>query len=91
MSFSLADDGNRCLLNVSSQVSIECEMNIQYPSKLCFLMWSVCYPLQGLHLWGIKDKTLQRKYHGVTQGYYTIHSCFGGVNQVFLASGSEGT
>ncbi|EDO48557.1 predicted protein [Nematostella vectensis] len=62
MSFSVSDDGRRCLLNVASQ---------------------------GLHLWNIKDRVLERKYQGVTQGFYTIHSCFGGVNQDFLASGSE--
>ena len=47
--------------------------------------------LQGLHLWDINDRMLVQKYQGVTQGFYTIHSCFGGVNQDFLASGSEGT
>ena len=45
---------------------------------------------QGVHLWDLEDKVLLRKFQGVTQGYYTIHSCFGGVNQVFVASGSEG-
>ncbi|CAG2106775.1 unnamed protein product, partial [Medioppia subpectinata] len=44
---------------------------------------------QGVHLWDLEDKILLRKFQGVTQGYYTIHSCFGGVNQVFVASGSE--
>ncbi|XP_053211960.1 WD repeat-containing protein 26-like [Panonychus citri] len=44
---------------------------------------------QGVHLWDLEDRILVRKYQGVTQGYYTIHSCFGGVNQVFIASGSE--
>ncbi|OQR69625.1 WD repeat-containing protein 26-like [Tropilaelaps mercedesae] len=44
---------------------------------------------QGLHLWDIRDKTLLMKYRGITQGYYTIHSCFGGVNEKFIASGSE--
>lgn len=44
---------------------------------------------QGLHLWDINDRMLVQKYQGVTQGFYTIHSCFGGVNQDFLASGSE--
>lgn len=43
-----------------------------------------------MHLWDIEDRVLVRKFQGVTQGYYTIHSCFGGVNQVFIASGSEG-
>lgn len=44
---------------------------------------------QGVHLWDLEDKVLIRKFQGVTQGYYTIHSCFGGINQVFIASGSE--
>ncbi len=45
---------------------------------------------KGVHLWDLKDKCLVRKFQGVTQGFYTIHSCFGGINQDFLASGSEG-
>ncbi|XP_064623467.1 WD repeat-containing protein 26-like isoform X1 [Lineus longissimus] len=44
---------------------------------------------QGVHLWDLKDRCLIRKYQGVTQGFYTIHSCFGGMNQDFIASGSE--
>jgi len=44
---------------------------------------------QGVHLWDLQDRCLVRKFQGVTQGYYTIHSCFGGVNQDFIASGSE--
>lgn len=45
---------------------------------------------QGVHLWDLEDRVLVRKFQGSTQGYYTIHSCFGGQNQVFVASGSEG-
>ncbi|XP_017490651.1 PREDICTED: WD repeat-containing protein 26-like, partial [Rhagoletis zephyria] len=44
---------------------------------------------QGVHLWDLEDRVLVRKFQGLSQGYYTIHSCFGGVDQVFLASGSE--
>ncbi|RXG72864.1 WD repeat-containing protein 26 [Armadillidium vulgare] len=44
---------------------------------------------QGVHLWDLEDKVLVRKYRGLTQGHYTIHSCFGGENQDFIASGSE--
>ncbi|KAI2799628.1 WD repeat-containing protein 26, partial [Blomia tropicalis] len=44
---------------------------------------------QGVHLWDLEDRVLVRKFQGITQGYYTIHSCFGGVEQVFIASGSE--
>lgn len=46
---------------------------------------------QGVHLWDLEDRCLVRKFQGVTQGFYTIHSCFGGYNQDFIASGSEGT
>lgn len=44
---------------------------------------------QGLHMWDIENKSLIRKFHGITQGLYTLYSCFGGVNQNFIASGSE--
>ena len=44
---------------------------------------------QGVHLWDLEDKILLRKFQGVTQGFYTIHSCFGGLGNVFIASGSE--
>lgn len=44
---------------------------------------------QGLHLWDLEDKCLVRQYQGVTQGTYTIYSCFGGTNESFIASGSE--
>jgi WD40 repeat protein len=44
---------------------------------------------QGVHLWDLEDRCLIRKFQGVTQGFYTIHSCFGGLNQNFIASGSE--
>lgn len=46
---------------------------------------------QGVHLWDLQDRCLIRRFQGVTQGHFTIHSCFGGVNQDFIASGSEGT
>ncbi|XP_014272127.1 WD repeat-containing protein 26 isoform X4 [Halyomorpha halys] len=44
---------------------------------------------QGVHLWDLEDRVLIRKFQGVTQGHFTIHSCFGGLNQDFIASGSE--
>lgn len=44
---------------------------------------------QGLHLWDLEDKCLVRQYQGTTQGTYTIYSCFGGINESFIASGSE--
>jgi len=45
---------------------------------------------QGVHLWDLQDRCLVRRFQGVTQGHFTIHSCFGGTNQDFIASGSEG-
>ncbi|XP_059470541.1 WD repeat-containing protein 26 [Neocloeon triangulifer] len=44
---------------------------------------------QGVHLWDLQDRCLVRKFQGVTQGHFTIHSCFGGINEEFVASGSE--
>lgn len=44
---------------------------------------------QGLHLWDLRDKCLIRIFQGASQGSYTIHSCFGGINESFIASGSE--
>ncbi|KAI4486653.1 hypothetical protein M0804_006023 [Polistes exclamans] len=44
---------------------------------------------QGVHLWDLQDRCLVRRFQGVTQGHFTIHSCFGGINQDFIASGSE--
>jgi len=44
---------------------------------------------QGVHLWDLQDKVLVRKFQGLTQGTFTVHSCFGGLDQEFIASGSE--
>lgn len=44
---------------------------------------------QGLHLWDLEDKCLVRRFQGVSQGNFTIYSCFGGVHESFVASGSE--
>lgn len=45
---------------------------------------------QGIHLWDLHDRQLVRKYQGVTQGHYVNHATFGGPNEEFIASGSEG-
>ncbi|XP_005177242.1 WD repeat-containing protein 26 homolog [Musca domestica] len=44
---------------------------------------------QGLHLWDLEDKCLLRSFQGIRQSKFAIHSCFGGVNESFVASGSE--
>merc|ERR1712048_412287 len=44
---------------------------------------------QGINLWDVESRTQLRRFRGLTQGFYMIHSCFGGVNDDFIASGSE--
>ena len=43
----------------------------------------------GLHMWDVEERCLVRKFVGITQGFYTVYSCFGGADQNFIASGSE--
>ena len=40
-------------------------------------------------MWDIEERCLVRKFVGITQGFYTVYSCFGGADQNFIASGSE--
>lgn len=44
---------------------------------------------QGLHLWDLEHRTLQRRFRGSKHGEYIVVSCFGGENQDFVATGSE--
>jgi len=42
-----------------------------------------------LHLWDLQERKLIQKYKGQKQSRYVLRSCFGGVNEAFIASGSE--
>jgi WD40 repeat protein len=44
---------------------------------------------QGLHMWDIEERCLVRRFVGINQGHYTLYSCFGGLGNNFIASGSE--
>ncbi|KAL4715393.1 hypothetical protein ACJJTC_015164 [Scirpophaga incertulas] len=44
---------------------------------------------QGVHLWDLRSRSLVRRFRGLSQGHFTIHACFGGPRQDFVASGSE--
>lgn len=44
---------------------------------------------QGLHLWDLENKCKIRQFRGSTASTFAIHPCFGGVNESFIASGSE--
>ena len=61
-----------------------------FNKTLCISCLYYNFVFQGIHLWDLKDRCLVRKLQGLKQGFYTIHSSFGGPNQEFVVSGSEG-
>lgn len=95
MSMAVSNDGTYLLLNLLNQVaqtrcsaqSSRCTCPVCSQSGHTF---SPLHPLQAVHLWNIKECTFVQRYQGLTQDFYTIHSCFGGPNNSYIASGSEG-
>ena len=63
-------------------------------SQARFFMYFRCskkfFSSQGVHVWDVDDQILIRKYQGAVQGFYTIFATFGGSNEQYVASGSEG-
>jgi len=54
-------------------------------STLCL----VSLAKQCLHLWDIRDRCLVHRYQGTVQAHFVSHSTFGGVDENFIAGGSE--
>lgn len=54
-------------------------------STLCLVSLSK----QCLHLWDIKDRCLIHRYQGTVQAHFISHPTFGGVDENFIAGGSE--
>ena len=99
MTFTLDDNDRYALLNVATQGRSDSYIfmirNPKHTLDIFTQDLSIFRPtwkfvlISGLHMWDIEERCLVRKFVGITQGFYTVYSCFGGTDQNFIASGSE--
>ena len=86
--FSVSNDDQYALLNVQGQGlhlwDIKCGSLVSF--------WNIYASIFQVHI--LKNQKLEfkfkvRRFRGNKQGFYVIHSCFGGENDELIASGSE--
>ncbi|KAF6040879.1 hypothetical protein EB796_000811 [Bugula neritina] len=88
VSFTISEDGRLVLLNIDSEGRLG--KNALISAITCHVTdIPILYMYHWYPYWDLKNNCMVRKLHGLKQGYYAIHSSFGGVNQDFVASGSE--
>lgn len=86
--FSVSNDDQYALLNVQGQGlhlwDIKCGSLVRFLKYLCIYFSGSYFKNAKLEF-----KFKVRRFRGNKQGFYVIHSCFGGENDELIASGSE--
>ena len=83
-SVKISDDSQFALINHAPNVSPE------FLTSLWDIIDDIGPIVKEILLWDLTTGTVDRKYTGQQQGRHIIRSCFGGVNNNFIVSGSEG-
>jgi len=81
--WTLRDKQSVATIQMSSEMT---SVSVSKDSR--FALINVCS--QEVHLWDLDTMQLVKKYVGQQQGRFVIRSCFGGGNENFIVSGSEG-
>jgi len=82
--YNLEDRTDTILSETEPLASTELSADNRY-----LLVNVVSHAMQELHLWDLKQQRVVQKFKAHSQSRYVIRSCFGGVDQAFVACGSE--
>ena len=66
-------------------------VSLELGAQSRYLLLNVSFKHPSLHLWDLNQHKMIKQYIGHLQDKYLIKATFGGFNQSFLSSGSEGT